>query len=153
MKKLKKMTRKGLDALANEMPQVNEIQQRECVGGATFFDQYGNYLGLYGLTDDIQIIDPAFVSHTASGVALNQFYNNQTRLGVISHYVGLDSTDKTRFSGISLQEGFYTVSTNTASGIIDVYLANYVMNDDEPISAMLLEFDIHEALVSISEGI
>ena len=52
MKKLKKLTRKGLDELANEMTKVNKLQQLDYVGGTDYFDPYGNKLGSIGTLDN-----------------------------------------------------------------------------------------------------
>jgi hypothetical protein len=54
MKNLKKLTRKGLDELANEMPQVNELQQQECVGGDAYIN-CGDYVPFLADGDDFDM--------------------------------------------------------------------------------------------------
>jgi hypothetical protein len=85
MKKMKKLTRKGLDELANEMPQINEIQQSELVGGLVFFNNTGTiFMGKVGESDEIRLILPNEYPY-GSGIGLTQA-SSYAQYNVVSFY-------------------------------------------------------------------
>lgn len=149
MKILKKLSRKGLDELAIKMPQVNEIQQKECVGGAVFFSEYGSYLGQYGQNTDIQIIDASLVSQTASGIALNAA-SDCLQLNVINYYIEQSVQDKTYLSGLFLYMGEYSIQVNRSAGYINAYMADWIMNSSGSITELELSSDLEEAISEIN---
>ena len=129
MKKLRKLTRKGLDELANEMPQVSEIQQQAFVGGACIFDYYGNFLSEIG-SDDIQVLSCTQSSTDSSGIALIAA-NYGAQMGVVNFFVSRSPyASNPLLSGVSLitggsVEAYFNEETD---GILKVSLGYFYPN-------------------------
>ena len=60
MKKLKKLTRKGLDELAKEMPEMKSVEQSECVGAYRYYydTSDGSFVNSFsdGGSEEIRIV-------------------------------------------------------------------------------------------------
>lgn len=87
MKHLKKLTRKGLEELAKEMPQVNEVEQSECIGAYRIYltdsDCSKESSTKIGVSEDIKIMTPALYSNF-----MGLYYDSDPSVidGIIDNY-------------------------------------------------------------------
>jgi hypothetical protein len=158
MKNLKKLTRKGLDELANEMPQVNELQQQECVGGIVCFDQYGNYLGVAGINDTIKICSlPDYMENIfPEGYSVNSLFSS----GSIWIHVDPDDCDGTPLAGMledlcNVSNAQYNV-VGSYLGLVNNYsgleiIGNYGSNTAEIDSSGFVTFYMAGGAVTVSD--
>jgi len=114
---MKKLTKKSLDELAENMSVVNESEQQYLVGGSFYFDHAGNFIGNYGHGNDIIIANSILHSgipfSLANDATINAVLTTMANAMGISGGIGVVRTGDNRYAEFNSETGKISFNLNS----------------------------------------